>query len=103
MKNNWLKFSKKLGNEKEQLGFEDGLEPVGKVGHDAVHAGSNQAAHVFGLVYRPGGHVQIGAVRFVHKFPSHDGESRAQLPGAHFEGLFRGFLILCVEQQAGHH
>ena len=44
--------------------LEDGLEAIGEIGHYAIYAGEDQAAHLIGLVGGPGGYLQIGLMGF---------------------------------------
>src|ERR1700674_1319242 len=48
------------------LRFEDCLEAVWEIGHDAVHTRGDGCAHFFGLVRGPGGYVQVRAMSFLN-------------------------------------
>src|ERR1700761_1425683 len=80
--------------------FEDGLEAVGEVGHDAVDAGGDHLADLGGLIDGPGGDLEVEAVRGVDQVGGDEIGARADLADAEFDGGFRLIALGALAEEA---
>jgi len=85
-----------------RLFLQGGQQAIGVVGHDAVHTGSGQHAHVRGRVDGPAHDLEVLFVGLLQEIGADQISAGDELARADLEGLLEGLLARAVIQQAGH-
>lgn len=84
------------------LFFQGGEEAVRIVGHDAVHAGSLEQAHVGGRVDGPANDLQVALVSGFDEIWGDEIAANGQLTSADLGGAVERIVDFAVIQKAGH-